>query len=299
MPASPGPAANSQARRSRKRALLIPMNRWTELARARTSTGDDLVLRERAGCLELRCNGWELMSNRAHYSEERLAALACEHIGLRTGDSHVRTAEPHVPHVLIGGLGLGFTLRAALDCLPQSARVTVAELLPEIIAWNHGVLAPLTGHPLIDPRVSVACADIAALLQAAAPATFDAILLDTDNGPESVMLSRNDALYHPKTLRLIRRVLRPAGPLAVWSADPSPRFEDHLRSAGFQWSAHGVPARGSPDDPLHTIYLAWSTIGMRRVDFSSGKWDPSLNVDSADDRARARGLAPRAEEGQP
>lgn len=108
------------------------MNRWTELARARTSTGDDLVLRERAGCIELRCNGWELMSNRAHYSEERLAALACEHIGSRTGGRHDGTVEPHAPHVLIGGLGLGFTLRAALDCLPQSARVTVAELLPEI-----------------------------------------------------------------------------------------------------------------------------------------------------------------------
>jgi SAM-dependent methyltransferase len=275
------------------------MDRWTDLARARTSTGDELVLRERAGCIELRCNGWELMSNRAHHSEERLAALACEHIGLRTGDRRDPTLAHPAPHVLIGGLGLGFTLRAALDCLPHSARVTVAELLPEIIAWNHEVLAPLTGHPLKDPRVSVACTDIATLLQAASPATFDAIVLDTDNGPESVMLAGNDALYRPETLRLIRRVLRPGGSLAVWSADPSPRFEHDLRSAGFRWSAHDVPARGAPDDPLHTIYLARDTIGMQRVDFSSGKWDPSLNADSADDRMVAHSLAPRAEEGQP
>jgi hypothetical protein len=266
---------------------------WTELARARSSSGEDLLLRERAGCIELRCNGWELMSNRAHHSEERLAALACQQIGFpaaaptamaaaalpatarpgdgqqtppddgqknlrwRAGDRHERSVAASAAHVLIGGLGLGFTLRAALDCLPCSARVTVAELLPEIIAWNHGLLAPLTGHPLNDPRVAVVCDDIGAVLLAAKPATFDAIVLDTDNGPDSVMLAGNTALYHPETLRVIRHVLRPAGSLAVWSADPSPRFEHALRSTGFAWRAHSVPARGAPDDPLHTIYLAW------------------------------------------
>jgi hypothetical protein len=263
----------------------IAMAPWTELARARSSNGDDLLLRERAGCIELRCNGWELMSNRAHYSEERLAALACTQIGVRAGapaavanaappatarpgqgqenrggqagDQHDPSVEAPPPHVLIGGLGLGFTLRAALDCLPCSARVTVAELLPEIIAWNRGVLAPLTGHALTDPRVAVVCADVASLLRDAEPATFDAIVLDTDNGPDSVMLAGNTALYHPETLRLVRDVLRPAGTLAVWSADPSTRFEHTLRGSGFAWRAHEVPARGAPDDPRHTIYLAW------------------------------------------
>jgi len=161
------------------------------------------------------------------------------------------------PHLLIGGLGFGYTLRAALSHLPRSARVIVAELLPEIIAWNRGPLAPLASHPLADPRVSVACTDVAALLHTAEPARFDAILLDTDNGPDAVMLAGNASLYGPESLRLIRRGLRPAGTLAVWSADPSPRFEHNLRAAGFQWDAHDVPARGAPDDPLHTIYLAW------------------------------------------
>jgi spermidine synthase len=222
------------------------MDGWTELACAHTSTGDLLSLRERAGHVELRCNGWELMSNRAHQSEEALAILACAQI--------TATA----PRVLIGGLGFGYTLSAALRHLPESARVTVAELLPEVIAWNRGPLAAFAGHPLTDPRVSVACADITALLSAAAePASFDAILLDTDNGPDAVMLAANASLYRPETLRLIHRALRPAGILAVWSADPSPRFEHNLRGAGFQWRSQDVPARGAPDDPLHTIYLAW------------------------------------------
>jgi spermidine synthase len=132
----------------------------------------------------------------------------------------------------------------------------VAELLPEIIAWNRGPVAPFAGHPLTDPRVLVACTDVADLLRSSEPASFDAILLDTDNGPDSVMLQANASLYASRTLRTIRRALRPAGTLAVWSADPSPRFEHNLRDAGFQWRAHDIPARGAPNDPLHTIYLA-------------------------------------------
>jgi spermidine synthase len=118
------------------------------------------------------------------------------------------------------------------------------------------MLARFAGHPLTDPRAAVACTDIAALLRTAAPATFDAIVLDTDNGPDSVMLQGNAALYQSDSLLLIRRALRPAGTLAVWSADPSPRFENTLREAGFHCLAHDVPARGAPGDPLHTIYLA-------------------------------------------
>ncbi|HVB69299.1 MAG TPA: hypothetical protein VNE67_15740 [Acetobacteraceae bacterium] len=244
------------------------MDGWSELARARTNAGDLLVLRERAGCVELRCNGWELMSNRAHHSETALAVLACAWIaqaewGRGEGEQHVLSARAECgiaasagPCVLIGGLGFGYTVRAALDHLPGAARVVVAEMVPEIIAWNRGPLAPLAGHPLADPRASVACTDIAALLRSAAPASFDAILLDTDNGPDAVMLAGNAALYGPENLRLIRRALRPAGVLAVWSADRSPRFAHALHGAGFQWEAHDVPARGGADDPRHTIYLA-------------------------------------------
>jgi len=224
------------------------MSSWTELARAHSSSGDLLVLRERAGCIELRCNGWELMSNRAHYSEEALATLACAEIVSSN------------PVILIGGLGFGYTLRAVLDHTPTGARVTVAELLPEIIAWNRGSLAALANHPLDDPRVTVASGDIALLLRAAGASSIDAILLDTDNGPDAVMVRPNVSLYAADGLSLIRRALRPHGVLAVWSADRSEGFAARLGAAGFRHQAHDVPARGAPDDPLHTIYLAWPSL---------------------------------------
>ncbi|HUB11629.1 MAG TPA: hypothetical protein VMB34_06695 [Acetobacteraceae bacterium] len=221
------------------------MSLWTELARARTASGHLLVLRERAGCIELRCNGWDLMSNRAHHSEEALAALACTHVG------------SSAPAILIGGLGFGYTVRAMLDRMPPSARITIAELIPDVIAWNRGPLAALANHPLDDPRVTVACTDIAALLGAAAPASLDAIVLDTDNGPDAVMLPNNAPLYASEGLGRIRGALHPHGVLAVWSADRSPTFAANLRTAGFHHQAHDIPARGAPNDPLHTIYLAW------------------------------------------
>lgn len=214
---------------------------WDELARATTACGEELVLRERAGTFEIRCNGWDLMSNRAHYSEQWMARTACEQL------------PADAPRVLIGGLGMGFTLRAALDVLPATAVVVVAELLAEIIAWNRGVLAPLAHRPLDDPRVSVARADVAELLQ---PDSFDAILLDVDNGPDAVMLRGNASLYGPQGVQRMRRALRAGGILAVWSASPSPRFERTLRAAGFLWDRTDVAARGAEDDPLHSVYRA-------------------------------------------
>ena len=202
-----------------------------------------LILRERAGCIELRCNGWELMSNRAHHSEAALAVLACAGVAVTE------------PAVLIGGLGFGYTLRAVLDRAPPAADVTVAELVAEVIAWNRGPLGALTNYPLSDPRVTVVNIDVAAMLRAAPPSRFDAILLDTDNGPDAVMLPGNASLYAADGLTLLYGSLRPGGILAVWSADRSPTFAARLRAAGFRHEAHDVPARGDPDDPLHTIYL--------------------------------------------
>ena len=233
------------------------MEDWRELASATTDSGERLVLRRRAGIVELRCNGWELMTNRAHHSEEALAILACEQMAGRCIADAPNRSDAGRPCVLLGGLGLGYTLRAALDRLPVSARVIVAELLPELIAWNRGILGPFAGHALSDPRVSVACTDVLALLRSAEPASFDAILLDTDNGPDAVMLAANALLYLPDGLRVVCQALRPHGTLAVWSADRSPRFERNLHDAGLQWRAHDVPARGGPDDPLHTVYVAW------------------------------------------
>ena len=221
---------------------------WHELARATTACGDELVLRERAGTFEIRCNGWDLMSNRAHYSEQWMAGTACKR--LPTGR----------PRVLIGGLGMGFTLRAALDVLPAAAQVVVAELLPEIIAWNRGVLALLAHRPLEDPRVYAVCADVADVLQ---PDSFDAILLDVDNGPDAVMLRNNASLYAPKGVQQMQRALRHGGVLAVWSASPSPLFEQILREAGLLWDRTDVPARGTEGDPLHSIYRATQAVARR------------------------------------
>lgn len=216
---------------------------WDELARARTAAGDELLLRQRGGVYEIRCNGYDLMSNRAHRSEEALARLAL---------AETRAA---TPRILVGGLGMGFTLRAALDAAPRDARIIVAELLPEIIAWNRGPLAPLAGRPLEDARVQLREGDVAVLMEAEAGA-YDAILLDIDNGPEAVLCDINSSLFSARGLRKMRRALAPSGVLAVWSADPSPRFEERLEETRFSFRAEEIAARGAQGDPRHTIYLA-------------------------------------------
>jgi len=272
------------------------MNGWIELARARSQSGEKLVLREQAGTIELRCDGRELMSNRAHYSEQAMGPYAL--------------ADRRWREVLIGGLGFGYTLRAALDCLPAQARVTVAELMPEVIAWNRGVLARLAGHPLSDPRVRVICCDVVDALR---PEAFDAVLLDTDNGPDSVMIRSNVRLYLADGLRAFRHALRPDGGLAVWSADRSPRFEENIRRAGLQWRAYDVPARGGADDPRHTIYLGWRATcdGGRDENGGGGSRHPSYAARLRRPDCGAKGgprssiltpapsLSARAEKGQP
>ena len=217
---------------------------WRVLDRARTRGGDELVLRARGSTFEIRCNGWELMASRAHHSEEVAARLAC-----------VRAAMRPAPRVLIGGLGLGYTLRAALDALGARAEVFVAEVFDAVIAWNRGPLAALAHAPLADPRVRVECVDVADVI-AHAPASFDAIVLDVDNGPAAIMLERNRALYGARGLAALRRALTPGGVLAVWAADRDPAFEARLRAAGFSPRMRDVPARGRAGDPSHTIYLA-------------------------------------------
>jgi len=228
---------------------------WHELARATTAFGDELVLRERAGTFEIRCNGWDLMSNRAHYSEQWLARTACKRL------------PTNAPRVLIGGLGMGFTLRAALDVLPEMAQVVVAELLHEIISWNRGVLAALAHRPLDDPRVLLACADVADLLR---PDSFDAILLDVDNGPDAVMLRGNASLYAPAGVRRLQRALRQGGILALWSASPSKLFAQTLREAEFRWDRTDVPARGVEGDPVHSVYRATPAVARCGATTQSG-----------------------------
>ena len=209
------------------------MDGWAEVSRATTATGDTLVLRERAGIFEIRCNGWDLMSNRAHASEERMAREAL-----------ALTAGRRAPRILIGGLGMGFTLRAALDAAPMDARIEVAELIPEVVEWNRGPLGDASGRPLDDRRVRVEIADVAALMGAAG-AAYDVIALDVDNGPEDFTSGGNTRLYTDAGIAAARKALRPGGVLAYWSADPDARFKARLAATGMNVEEHRVYAFGS------------------------------------------------------
>jgi spermidine synthase len=214
---------------------------WETLGRERAPDGGELVLYRRGGEFVIRVDGRELMSSRAHGSEEEMATRACT--GLAAG-----------ARVLVGGLGLGYTLRAALDALPAAADVVVAEVVPAVVEWNRGPLAPLAGRPLDDARVRVHAGDVAQAMRGGT--RFDAILLDVDNGPVALTRKANHVLYSPTGLMTARAALRPRGQLAVWSAHRDDRFVTRLRKAGFSVEVADVPARGRAGGPLHTLFLA-------------------------------------------
>lgn len=219
------------------------MTLWTELARASTEAGDDIILRRRGDIHEIRFNGIELMSNLTWRSEAVLAERSLRRLG-RAG-----------ARVLVGGLGMGFTLRAALDLLGPQARVTVCELIPEIAEWNRGPLATLAGAPLRDPRVDLRIGDVNEVL-GESPAAFDAVLMDTDNGPDCLVRPVNGRLYDEDGLAAVRRALRPGGMAAFWSAEISPGFERRLTVGGLQWWREDVLLPGGRADAFHHIYLA-------------------------------------------
>ncbi len=185
----------------------------------------------------------ELMGTRAHASEEALAQIACERIATRPRAS-----------VLVGGLGLGFTLAAALRALGPDARVVVSELVPAVVTWNRGPAGEKAGHPLNDARVEVREADVADVLRAA-PASYDAILLDVDNGPTGAVQRENDRLYGNAGIAACHAALRPQGVLAVWSAGPDEAFVRRLGKAGFVVEERRVHAHGKKG-PRHTLWFA-------------------------------------------
>ncbi len=156
--------------------------------------------------------------------------------------------------MLIGGLGMGFTLRATLDLLPPGATVVVAELVPAVVEWNRGPLAALAGDPLQDPRVRIEIGDVVATLQSSVR-RFDAVLLDVDNGPAAFTATRNARLYDDNGLAAARSALTENGVLAVWSAWEDRRFEQRLRYAGFTVTVERVRARLKKGGPRHTIFL--------------------------------------------
>jgi len=219
---------------------------WELLGRTATPDGDELTLMQRSGELVIFASGKPLMSSRMHGSEEALATLAC---------AQARALD--APSVLVGGLGMGFTLRATLDTLPSSATVIVAELLPAVVDWNRGVLGPLAGEPLRDRRVSVALGDVSDTLRAHLHA-FDVVLLDVDNGPAAFTSTANGDLYSDRGLALIRRALKPGGVLAVWSAWEDRKFEQRLRYGQFRVTVERVRARLKRGGPRHTIFLGYT-----------------------------------------
>ena len=225
------------------------MIRWVELgAASMPGGGGDLRLMQRGTEFSIMAGPTELMNSRLSGSEEALARLTAEALGdLRS------------PRWLIGGLGMGFTLRAALALLPAEASVTVAELVPEVAAWARGPLTPVFGDCLDDPRVDLRVQDVAAVI-AAAPATYDAILLDVDNGPEGLTRGGNDRLYDRSGLGAAHRALTPGGVLAVWSSAPSDRFTQRLHEAGFEARAHAVRASTKGRGARHTIWIARAPI---------------------------------------
>lgn len=197
------------------------MTRLVEIDRSTVPGGAEMVLYRRKDDFVVLVDGLELMGSRAHASEEQLAVLACA--GLRAVEG---------ARVLIGGLGMGYTVRATLRTVAEDAHIDVAELVPAVVRWNAGVLAPLAGAPLLDPRVHVIEKDVAVVLKEAL-AIYDVILLDVDNGPSALTSPLNARLYDAAGLTRAMRALRPGGVLAVWSTSDDPAFTERLTRAGF------------------------------------------------------------------
>jgi spermidine synthase len=214
------------------------------LATAKALDGEELRLMRRGGDFMIVLDRNELMNSRMSGSEEALATMTARRLGERAA-----------PHWLIGGYGMGFTLRAALRALGSDARLTVAELVPEIVEWARGPMAALTAGCLDDPRVNVVLEDVADLI-AGGRGAYDAILLDVDNGPDGLVRAANDRLYTSAGLATAKAALKPGGLLAVWSAAKDPVFARRLAKAGFAVDEVQVRARSNGKGAKHTIWFA-------------------------------------------
>lgn len=219
------------------------MKPHVRLAEARAPDGTRLELFRHDGDYLIRAGGAELMSTRHHHSEDRLAELACDGLRDRAG-----------ARVLIGGLGFGFTLKAALRLLPSDAHVVVAELMRAVIDWNENTAYALAGAALRDPRVELHHADVAQQLREGA-GRFDAIMLDVDNGPDPMTTSGNGALYGDAGVRMAAAALAPAGRLVYWSAQDDTKFERTLRRAGLAVETTRVWSHGTAGK-LHSLIVA-------------------------------------------
>lgn len=223
-------------------ALVKP---FRNLAQTRTPDGSQFSLHEHDGEYFLKLNGRQLMSTTSTSSELLLAQIPCQAI-YRQPD----------PHVLIGGLGLGFSLKRVLELIGRRGKVQVAELLPEVVAWNREFLAEVNGRLLDDPRAEVLVEDVYEVIRRAREATYDVILLDVDNGPTSFVQRENSRLYDRRGFGLIRRALKPGGKVAFWSAEPERFFVEQLERAGFTVESHPAKAHERSKRSAHVIYVA-------------------------------------------
>lgn len=220
------------------------MQPWELLDEAKIpESGETLRLKRRGREYSIMLGANELMNSRLSGSEEALATLSLEKLSGRKS-----------PHILIGGLGMGFTLRAALEASGDAARITVAELVPAVVAWARGPMAELHGASLTDPRVTIFEGDVGAAIRAG-KARYDAILLDVDNGPDGLSRPGNDTLYNAKGLGEAKAALTPGGVLAVWSSAPDAAFTRRLKQAGFATEEKPVRAHGK-SGARHMIWLA-------------------------------------------
>ena len=221
------------------------MKAWEILGQARTPDGSTMTLTRSGAEHVIWVDGQHLMSSRMHGSEDALAEVACE-----------RARALPRPRVLVGGLGMGFTLRATLDLLPPQATVLVVELLAAVVLWNRSLLGELAAHPLGDSRVEVQVADVGDAMRAGV-GRFDAILLDVDNGPSAFTSWANEGLYDEPGLAVARAALTAGGVLAVWSSRDDRRFEQRLRRVGFRVEVRRVRGHANKG-PRHTIFIAYN-----------------------------------------
>jgi spermidine synthase len=221
-----------------------PVIPWTLLDKAAVPDGGELRLMRRGAEFSIMLGQNELMNSRLGGSEAALATIAC-----------ARMRACRDPQILIGGLGMGFTLRAALAAVATEARIIVAELVPAVVAWARGPMADVFGDSLTDPRVNIREADVGQLIRSG-PSAYDAILLDVDNGPEGLSRTANDALYDAAGLRAAYNALHPGGVFAVWSSGPDAKFSRRLRKAGFAVDEVRARAGGSRGGARHIIWIA-------------------------------------------
>jgi spermidine synthase len=226
---------------------------WQDIAQAHAPDGTLLELRRRGSEYLIRAGGFDLMSSEDASSSRALARLGCAHLSqlahraqrMPTGDSRV----------LVGGLGMGFTAEAALEITGPRTRIEVAELVPEVADWNRESLAELAGRPLDNPRLELVLADVGAVIERSR-SRYDAILLDVDNGPDSLAHTANQQLYNAAGIASARRALRPAGVLAVWSFSRDASYTSRLKAAGFTVSVERVTGSGKGRGRHHYVWLA-------------------------------------------